>query len=229
MGSSIPAGGVNMSLASLMKYIAFHLGEHDGEEAGALTRANREAMRATQLEKHPTTEAMGIGFHLRTLNGVLTAAHGGTAGAGHRCHLQLVPARRLGFAILTNHTEGWRLLQVVERATLESFEKLALTPNQAICGYRGHTETLDHVTALATQPPVSDYVGRYRRGRGNEIEVRAAPGGGVLVGNDTTPVRFYGRDVAFVSEGDHINHEFIRDGNQVRWMRVGGQIASKVG
>jgi CubicO group peptidase (beta-lactamase class C family) len=176
MGSSIPAGGVNMSLDSLMKFIAFHLGEHDGVGTGALTRASRDAMQAPQLDKEPTTEQMGLGFHLRTLNGVRTAAHGGTAGAGHRCHLQLAPERRLGFAILTNHTEGWRLLQAVERATLEAYEGLALAPNQPICGYRGHTEALDHVTPLAIQPSVDDYVGRYRRGRESVTEVRGWAG-----------------------------------------------------
>ena len=229
MGSSIPAGGVNMSLSSLMRYIAFHLGERDAVGPATLTRSNREAMRVPQLGKEPTTEQMGLGFHLRTLNGVLTAAHGGTAGAGHRCHMQLVPERRLGFAILTNHTEGWRLLQAVERATLESYAGLALTPNQPICGYRGHTETLDHVTPLDTQPPASEYVGRYRRGRGRVTEVRAAPGGGLRVGDASDPVLFYGSDVAYSTGVDHINHEFIRDGGQVRWMRVGGQIRRKEG
>jgi CubicO group peptidase (beta-lactamase class C family) len=229
MGSSIPAGGVNMSLSTLMKYIAFHLGEHDGDGEDALTRANREMMRVPQLDKEPTTEQMGLGFHLRTLNGVLTAAHGGTAGAGHRCHLQLVPDRRLGFAILTNHTEGWRLLQAVERATLRAYEGLAPTPNQPLCGYRGHTETLDHVTPLASQPPAADYVGRYLRGRGGALEVRAAPAGGLQVGNAAAPILFYGTDVAFLNGDDHIDYEFIRDGGQVRWMRTGGQIARREG
>ena len=150
MGSSVPSGGVNMSLASLMKYAGFHLGEHDGRE-GAIGRATRAAMQVEQLRKEPGGEGMAIGWHVRTLSGVLTAAHGGTAGAGHRCHLQIVPDRRLGFAILTNHTEGWRLLQDVERAALAAYEGLALAPNQPICGYRGHTETLDHVTALGVQ------------------------------------------------------------------------------
>jgi CubicO group peptidase (beta-lactamase class C family) len=229
MGSSIPAGGVNMSLASLMKYIAFHLGEHDGvgAGAGALSRATREAMVVAQLTKEPTSEQMGLGFHLRTLNGVLTAAHGGTAGAGHRCHLQFAPERRLGFAILTNHTEGWRLLQVVERATLEAYEGLALTPNQPICGYRGHRETLDHVTPLGTQPQPAEYVGLYRGRRGNVTEVRAAPGGGLLVNDAGAPVLFYGPDVAYSSGDEHINHDFIRDNGQVRWMRVSGQIVRK--
>ena len=229
MGSSIPAGGVHMSLASLMKYAAFHLGEHDGANANALSRKNREAMLVPQLRKEPTGEQMGIGWHLRTLNGVLTAAHGGTAGAGHRCHLQIVPERRLGFAILTNHTEGWRLLQVVERATLKAYEGLALTPNQPICGYRGHAETLDHVTALPTQPATAEYIGRYRRGRGNPVEVRAAEGRLLVGDGETAPIAFYGPDLAFSTTGPNkgTNHEFIRDNGQVRWMRAAGQIARK--
>jgi CubicO group peptidase (beta-lactamase class C family) len=231
MGSSIPAGGVHMSLASLMKYAAFHLGEHDGAGTATISRKSREAMRVPQLKKEPTGEQMGIGWHLRTLNGVMTAAHGGTAGAGHRCHLQIIPERRLGFAILTNHTEGWRLLQSVERATLKAYEGLALTPNQPIVGYRGHTETLDHVTALATQPAPAEYVGQYRRARtGNPVVVKAADRGLTVVdGNSTQSVVFYAPDLALASSGPNqgVNHDFIRDAGQVRWIRIAGQIARK--
>ena len=228
MGSSIPAGGVNMSLDSLMTYLAFHLGEHDGAGPGALGRRGREEMRVPHIRKEPTTEQMGLGFHLRTLGGVLTAAHGGTAGAGHRSHMQLVPDRRLAFAILTNHTEGWRLLQAVEHAALSAYEGLSLAPNQAICGYRGHTETLDHVTPLARQPAPDAYVGSYRIGRGRWREVRAAPDGGLLVGDPAAPVLFYGEDVAFHTRGDRINCDFIRDeSGEVRWVRVGGQVGRR--
>jgi CubicO group peptidase (beta-lactamase class C family) len=231
MGSSIPAGGVNASLRSLMKYIAFHLGEHDGVGAAALSRATRTAMQQPFIRKEPTTEEMGIGFHLRTLEGVRTCAHGGSAGAGHRCHLQFVPDRRLGFAVITNHTEGWRVRQAVEAPLLQAYEGLALTPNQPIIGYRGHTETLDHVTPLTTQPNVAEYVGRYRSTRDGTEEVRAAPDGGLLVGegNRADRILFYGPDLAVSVTGDEgkISHDFIRDGGRVRWMRIAGQIRVK--
>jgi CubicO group peptidase (beta-lactamase class C family) len=230
MGSSIPAGGVNSSLRALMRYIAFHLGEHDGN-AGSLTRATRAAMVQPQIRKEPTGEEMGIGFHLRTLNGVRTAAHGGSAGAGHRCHLQFIPERRLGFAVITNHTEGWRVRQAVEAPLLKAYEGLALTPNQPIIGYRGHTETLDHVTPLATQPPAAEYVGRYRQTRTGVTEVKAAPSGGLLVGDGDgdTQVKFYGPDLAVSVGGGQpgISYTFIREGGRVRWMRGTGQIAGK--
>ena len=231
MGSSIPAGGVNGSIRDLMRYIAFHLGEHDGIGKDVLTRATRTAMVQPQLRKEPTGEEMGIGFHLRTLNGVRTAAHSGSAGAGHRCHLQFVPERRLGFAIITNHTEGWRVRQAVEAPLLKAYEGLALTPNQPIVGYRGHTETLDHVTTLATQPSPAEYVGRYRQTKTGVIEVKAALSGGLLVADASTPteIRFYGPDLAVSVNGTAkgTSYNFIRDNGQVRWMRAEGQIARK--
>jgi len=226
MGSSIPAGGVNMSLRSLMRYVAFHLGEAEGDP-GILRPETRLSMQEPQLEKAPTTEAMGLGFHLRTLGGVRTVAHGGTAGAGHRAHLQFVPERRLGFGILTNHTEGWRLLQEVERDILQRYEGLALAPNQPVCGYRGHTETLDHVTPLPRQPDPEAYLGAYRSGGAPAIEIQPAPdGAGLLVGEGGSRLWFYGPDLAFSAE-ERINHEFLRDEGEVRWIRIGGQVARR--
>ena len=44
-------------------------------------------------------------------------------------------------AILTNHTEGWRLIQDVERAALRILEGMPLDPAQPI-GHRGVNETM---------------------------------------------------------------------------------------
>jgi CubicO group peptidase (beta-lactamase class C family) len=230
-GSSLPAGGVNSSIKSLMKYIAFHLGEHDGDRAGAISLATRRAMTEPQLRKEPSGEEMGIGFHLRTLNGVRTAAHGGASGTGF---LTFVPERRFGFAVLTNQpSDGWNVRMAVEAPLLKEYEGLALTPNQPIIGYRGQTETLKHVTPLATQPPAAEYVGRYRQSRTNVQQVRAAPSGGLLVGSGANPieVRFYGPDLAVTVSGEDpgISYTFIRDAGRVRWMRNAGQVSVKEG
>src|SRR5688572_18327873 len=105
---------------------------------------------------------MGIGWHQRRLNGVLTAAHGGTINA-HCLHVQLIPERNLAFAVLTNHQNGWRVIQEVERATQKLYADVALAPNQPI-GHRGVNEAMTfHSTALERQPPLDGYVGIYRR------------------------------------------------------------------
>jgi hypothetical protein len=139
-----------------------------------------------------------------------------------------VPERRFGFAVITNQgSVGWRVRTAVDAALLKVYEGLELKPNQAHIGYRGQTETLRHVTPLATQPPAAEYVGLYRESRTTVNEVRAAPSGGLLVGS--VEVRFFGPDLAVSVSGGNpgISYNFVRDGGRVQWMRSNGQISKK--
>ena len=231
---NVTAGGGAMSLVSLLRYAQFHLG---GGKVGAqqvLSSALVQQMRTPNVKKHGTTDEMGLGWHLRRLNGVMTAAQGGTGG-GHCLHVQLVPERDLAFAILTNHAEGWRLVQHVERKILESYETLALAPNQATGGNRGVSEDMRvHATRLAAQPALDQYAGRYERPPVTSYELGVE--GGALRSGQTpgSSYVFYGPDVAYVSEegagGGYAGMpvEFIRESTgAVRWIRVNGRIARK--
>lgn len=224
LSTNTAAGGVATSIANLLTYAAFHLGERPGDPL--LSRASLEAMRTPQLRKNSTDDEIGIGWQLRRLGGVLTAAHGGTLG-GHCLHLQIVPTRRLAFAILTNHADGWRLIQDVERATLRLYEGLSLTPGQRIC-HRGVNEAMNaHSTPLATQPPAREYVGTYRRPPVGTVEVREQ-NGALMIGNSS--VTFYGPDVAYATAGGYVGqpYEFVRDPDgRVEWVRVNGRIARR--
>jgi CubicO group peptidase (beta-lactamase class C family) len=220
MGSSIPAGGVCMSIADLMRYAAFHLNAGDAGAVGVLSPQTRDLMQSRQLVKAPTEDYMGISWHLRTVGGVETVAHGGTAGAGHRLLLELVPARQLAFAVLTNHVDGWRLNQVVEHALLRAYEGLALEPNQHIA-YRGINEDFRlHANPLATQPNPAEYVGSYLRGASSPLVV-TEQNGQLRLG--TTTLIFFAPDQAYASDlGTPL--EFIRnDAGAVTWIRSNGQ------
>ena len=222
--SSVTAGGVSMSLRDLLAYGAFHLG--DGTVAGqrVLSHASLELMRTPKLRKSSTDEDMGLGWHLRTIGGVTTAAHGGTL--GHTLLLELVPQRNLALAILTNHSDGWRLIQDVERAALKQLEDLALSPSQTI-GHRGVNETMPDAPILARQPDFAPYLGTYRRPPVGTINVRVE-NGQLMV--DTSVIAFYAPDRAVVTSGNQRGNpvEFIRkpDGT-VGWVRVVGRIARK--
>ena len=222
--SSPTAGGVSMSLNDLLKYGAFHLGDGTAGGQRVLARASLDQMRAPKLRKAGTDDEMGLGWHLRTLGGVTTAAHGGTL--GHCLLLELVPARNLVLAILTNHTDGWRLIQDVERAALKQLEGLTLNPAQAI-GHRGVNETMPDAPLLAKQPDPAPYLGMYRRPPVGTVTV-TADGGQLLV--DKSTVGFYAPDRAVVTSGAQQGNpvEFIRrpDGT-VGWVRVVGRIAKK--
>ncbi len=214
--ANVTAGGIATTVSDLLKYASFHLGDK-----------TLEPMRVPQVKKNSTDDEMGIGWQLRRIKGVMTAAHGGTLG-GHCLHLQIVPERNLAFSILTNHQDGWRLIQDVERAALKAYEGLELAPNQAI-GHRGVSETMvAHATPLAQQPNPETYTGTYRRPPLGSVEVKQQDG--KVVANGATLV-FYGKDIAYAASGPGYvgtPYEFIRkpDGS-VGWIRVNGRVALK--
>jgi CubicO group peptidase (beta-lactamase class C family) len=223
--SGITAGGVSMSLNDLLAYAKFHLGDGAGPDGKpVLTRASLEVMRTARVKKAATDDEMGAGWHLRRVGGVMTAAHGGTL--GHCLLVELVPARNLALAILTNHSGGWRLVQDVERAALKVLEGLALDPAQAI-GHRGVNETMPDAPIMKTQPDPAPYVGTYRRPPVGSNTVRLQ-GTQLMVDNGT--IAFYAPDRAVVTSGNSRGNpvEFIRrpDGT-VGWIRVVGRIAKK--
>jgi CubicO group peptidase (beta-lactamase class C family) len=223
--SGVTAGGVSMSLSDLLAYARFHLGDGTGAGGKAvLSRASLDLMRTARVKKAATEDEMGIGWHLRRVGGVTTAAHGGTL--GHCLLVELVPARNLAFAILTNHTGGWRLIQDVERAALKVVEGLALDPAQAI-GHRGVNETMPDAPLMAKQPDPTPYLGTYRRPPVGQFVVRAE-GGNVML--DNASIAFYAPDRAVVTSGNSRGNpvEFIRraDGS-IGWVRVVGRIARK--
>ena len=236
LGSTTPAGGTAMSISDLLEYARFHLGDgtnRAGERI--LSRATLDRMQTPQLRKQAYDEDMGLGWHLRTVGGVRTVAHGGTFG-GHIMVLELVPEKHFAIAILTNAGSGWRLIQDVEREALRAYHGATFVPNQAI-GHRGLNETLPSATPLAEQPAATAYVGQYERPM-NTVDVRVE-GGHLVVqvhprnrdADAPMPIAFYGPDRALVTSGFEQNAsvEFLRDGSGgVQWVRLTGRIARRV-
>ncbi len=222
---SVAAGGVSMSLNDLMLYARFHLGDGTGRDGKpVLSKASLDLMKTPKVHKNATEDDMGLGWHLRKVNGVMTAAHGGTLG---NCLLiELVPERDFAMAILTNHTEGWRLIQDVERAALKLLEDMPLSPSQAI-GHRGVNETMPDAPIMKAQPEAAPYLGTYKRPPSGQNVVRVQDGQLMV---DNSPIAFYAVDRAVVTGGNQRGNpvEFIRDGKgNVRWVRVVGRIARK--
>ena len=134
-------GAVGLCITDMMTYARFHMG--DGTSASGervLTRESIERMHSPQLKKHGYDDEMGLGWHLRNVGPVRVAGHGGTLG-GHILLLEIAPERNFAVGILTNSNTGWRLIQDVERAALQSYLGATFAKNQAI-SHRGLVETL---------------------------------------------------------------------------------------
>lgn len=233
--ANVAAGGCAMSVENLLRYAEFHL--RDGVTLGGerlLSQASLEEMRTARVQKNSSTDEMGLGWHLRSLGGVLTAQHGGTLG-GHCLHVQLVPERDLCFAILTNHRDGWRLNEDVATVILDRYEGLALEAGQLTGGNRGGNERMTrHAAPLRRQPAPAEFVGMYLRPPVGDVNVREE--GGRLVigqGENMYGLTFWGPDVTYSTgpgafEGMAV--EFIRDEQGVvTWVRVNGRIARREG
>lgn len=230
---SVTAGGIGLCITDLLTYAKFHMG--DGTAANGervLSQASLERMRTPQLHKQGTDDDIGIAWHLRTIGGLRVASHGGTL-AGHILLLEIAPERNFAIAILTNAQNGWRLIQNVERAALQSYQGATFSKNQAIA-HRGLVETLPNAEPLAAQPNLAPYVGRYLRpmnavvvqADGATLFVQERPNTGEP--RPEMPIAFFGPDRAFVTDGADRGQtiEFIRaaDGT-VNWIRVVGRIA----
>jgi CubicO group peptidase (beta-lactamase class C family) len=208
---SVTAGGIATSINDLLTYAKAHL-----------TDPSLQDMRQPRVKKNGTDDEMGLGWHLRKLNGVTTAAHGGTLG-GHILLLELVPERNMALSLLTNHSNGWRLIQEVERAALKLYEGISLDARQVI-GHRGINETRPDQTAMTPQPGLAEYVGVYKRTPLNDVAVREV-NGRLMIGE--TVLAFYAPDRAYATQTGSM-YEFIRktDGS-IGWIRVVGRIARK--
>jgi CubicO group peptidase (beta-lactamase class C family) len=230
---SVTAGGVGLCMDDLLHYADFHLGNGmapTGERL--LSRASLEMMRTTQLHKQSTDDDIGIAWHLRNVGPLRVAAHGGTL-AGHILLLELVPEKNFAIGILTNSSNGWRLIQDVEREVLKSYHGATFPKNYAIA-HRGLVETLPNVEPLPEQPDPAPYVGRYLRPM-NAVSVRVD--GGKLIVQEipntgdprpVMPIAFFGPDRAVVTDGNDKGQgiEFVRDKDgQVAWVRVVGRVA----
>ena len=224
--STVTAGGVWMSLADILAYAKFHLGNGTGADGKpVLTRASLDAMRRARVPKVGTDDEMGLGWHLRKVGGVLTASHGGTL--GHISLLVLVPERNMALTVLTNHSNGWRLIQDVERTALRLLERMTLDPAHTT-GHRGVNETMPDAPILATQPEAAPYVGVYRRPPLKTTSTVRVDGGQLTL--DGNSIAFYAPDRAIITTGNARGNpvEFIRTpAGAVGWVRVVGRIARK--
>ena len=233
--ANVSAGGCAMSLENMIRYLEFHLGDGttpDGDRL--LSRPSLEMMRSPRIRKNSSTDEMGLGWHLRTLDGVLTAQHGGTLG-GHCLHAQLVPERNLCFSILTNHRDGWRLNEDVARVILDTYEGIALAPGQMTGGNRGGNERMTHhAEPVSPQPEPEEYVGLYRRPPVGEVDVGVENGRLVVRrGQNSYGLVFWGPEVTYSTGPGRFTGmavEFIRDDTgAVTWVRVNGRIARREG
>jgi CubicO group peptidase (beta-lactamase class C family) len=109
-----PAGGVIATVADLVRYARFHLGDGttpDGERL--LTRETLALMQRPQVVGgHAEAEANGLNWYLRAVEGIPVIGHEGRTNSQWST-LMLVPARGFAVVVLTNSGRGYEVLNAV--------------------------------------------------------------------------------------------------------------------
>ncbi|MFD4676429.1 serine hydrolase domain-containing protein [Lentzea sp. NPDC058450] len=92
-----PGGGIAASVADLLAWARFHLGDGDGIDLAAM-RVPTAVLRGSNLG-----DAIGVGWFLREIDGVQAIGHGGSSN-GQFAELLIVPS--LGFAVVAVANQG---------------------------------------------------------------------------------------------------------------------------
>ena len=120
-----PGGGAASSVADLLRWARFHLGDGRADTgAQVLPAAVLHWMQQPTVELHGSSlgDAVGIGWFLRDIDGVRTVGHSGSAN-GQFADLLIVPERDFAVAALSNAGPdgGLAVNQAVVRWALEHY------------------------------------------------------------------------------------------------------------
>ncbi|MFI6095631.1 serine hydrolase domain-containing protein [Lentzea sp. NPDC051213] len=108
-----PGGGIAASIADLLAWARFHLG--DGADLAEMRRPTA-LLRGSNLG-----DAIGVGWFLREIDGVRTIGHGGSSN-GQFAELLIVPSRNFAVVSVANQgPDGIPFNQAVVRRALEDY------------------------------------------------------------------------------------------------------------
>ncbi|MCP2245427.1 serine hydrolase domain-containing protein [Lentzea aerocolonigenes] len=110
-----PGGGIAASVADLLAWARFHLGDGDGIDLAEMRRPTA-SLRGSNLG-----DAIGVGWFLREIDGVPAIGHGGSSN-GQFAELLIVPSRNFAVVSIANQgPDGIPFNQAVVRRALEEW------------------------------------------------------------------------------------------------------------
>lgn len=220
------AGGIISTVEELLRFAALHLGDGSVDGTRILTESSIRAMRTPQTPAANFADAYGLGWALRSIDGVQVVEHGGSTN-GFQAQLSLVPERRFAVAVLTNSARGSAANRGIE--------------DWALAHYCGLRRPAPPAVTLA-EDDLARFAGHYRQPHA-DLTVTVEDGGlrietvsrSPLTGEETKlPARVVvpmGAREFIVTEGEaeSARVDFIeaKDGRPP-FIRAGGRLAARV-
>lgn len=226
-----PAGGIITNISDLFRYARFQMG--DGTTRNGSRLLAKQSLQDMHAPRFAATdpEWVGLTWYMREVNGVKILRHNGGTN-GQVTSFNIVPARNLAFAILTNGDQGNTLINSVTRTILEQ--------------YLGVSPKADSPIEMPL-PKLNEYAGDYDARSDNvgvtlrdgELILQVTNKGGFPTPADPPPptqpppvrAAFYANDKIFLRDDPYkdTHCEFLRDENgKIEWLRIFGRVHKKV-
>ncbi len=224
--SAFPVAGLVASVADLLRYARFHLG--DGTVDGARV-LSPEVIRRMRTPHGPGAslgpnllDGVGLAWQLWRVGGTRVVGHGG-GGNGQQSALVLVPERGFALAVLSNADAGAALGQELTDWALARFLGLTQPPR---------------ATSAAPPQRLAEYAGAYVTGDGSGTFQVGAEGdvlrlelfvAGQAEPVLATPLRPVGNDLVSADVlGLTVYAAFVRDdAGRIGWLRFLGRLAPR--
>jgi len=219
-------GGLLSTVADLLRFAAFHMGDGTAGDTRVLSEKSVRAMQQPQVEAAMSPH-WGIGWSVDSIDDVAVVGHGGTTN-GFQARLTFVPERRFAFACLTNSNLGSAAIRSIEDWVLERYAglrrtdppRVALSPD-ALARFAGRYERPDVVATVAVA--------------GDGLQI-AVDGKNPITKADMTTERGYavpiGQQKFFEAGGVYAGSTFdfiLDDDGAPRFLRLGGRLSDRVG
>ncbi|HET9015572.1 MAG TPA: serine hydrolase domain-containing protein [Thermomicrobiaceae bacterium] len=221
-----PVGSILSTVADLLTFARFHMG--DGTFAGQriLSPASIEAMRTIQVPADRADRFWGLGWSVSRLGDTTTLSHtGGTN--GFTALLVAVPAKQVALAILTNGSSGPAAYREIQEWALERYAGL---PTPAPEYVALDDAQLARVAGVYRSPRAEVAVGA----EGGELTVTART---LTLGTEESveqpPVRYRPLSAlafgAYEGRDEGSQLDFIPgEGAAIRFLRLGGRLHDRV-
>jgi CubicO group peptidase (beta-lactamase class C family) len=218
-----PAGRIAATIADLLAYAAFHLG--DGAPLMPMELLQRMQRPSTEHELFPGT-GIGLAWWLRDIEGVRIVEHPGD-GAGQKSAFTLVPDRDFAVAVLVNCVpNGQETKDALVRWALEEY--LDLVEPEPVVLELAPDELAQYAGTYTTDAARMDVT---VAGSRLDILVRLTPGGGEPPSSINFPVGMLDGEGFVVVDGPYkgLQGYFVRENGAIVSLHHIGRLSQRAG
>lgn len=228
VGAIDPVGGLSSTAKDVLRWARFTIDGRDDAGNEILSQASRATLRELRVPAG-LDGYVGLSWFTRDLDGVRLMSHGGSM-RFQQSRLIIAPERGFAIVVLTNSERGSEMIDRVAKAALRAYLDLAEPEPEKVAGDRATLAPYEgrYSAALAsyTISLEDDTLWlRAERTRESPAEDISPPVPPSRLSLTKRPDVLVALDPPFEDN----QAEFLRDGGEIAWLRIGSRVHRKTG